>query len=358
MPIRVLPAPHPTHRTHACSGSTGAGLMAADHIRPVYHPAGHDSELRAAVQDLKAGRWVSMRNLLADTAGWGLWTQRTQVLAAVAAGSDAVRTWRAEEPTNVAATVMHTRVVVERALRAHREGHPRTKELWQLGWEACGAAARIAPDDPVPWVCLLALSQLDSKQRLEEHRLAPPGPMLFPGPWELLSEADRRDPYNREAYHRMLQFVYARRGSRSLAEAVNFAQWAASTAPAGSALHVLPLYVRVERYRRENGQEKALDLHWVTEDATRDAARALDLWFDRAVLAEASLLDLSHLAHALWGSLQFESAARVFEALGPFYATLPWAYRARDPGQAEEMFLRARSRSLAGAREARGDPPG
>ncbi|RYJ30142.1 hypothetical protein CU044_1496 [Streptomyces sp. L-9-10] len=335
--------------------------MASDNMRPVYHPAGHDNELRAAVQDLRTGRWVSMRNLLAATSDWALWTQRTQVLAAVAAGSDAVRAWLSEEPRSVAAHVMHTRVLVERAVRAHREGHARTQELWQQAWEACGGAARHAPDDPVPWVCLLALSQLDGRQRLEEHRLPPPGPMLFPGPWALLAEADKRDPYNREAYHRMLQFVYARRADGSLSEAVNFVQWAASSAPQGSALHVMPLFVRVERYRRENGHEKALDLHWVTEDATRDALRALNLWFDHAVLAEASLLDLNHLAHGLWGSLQFEQGARVFEALGPYYASVPWAYRTRSPGdagQAEDVFLRARGRCLAAARDQRDGPGG
>ncbi|MEV7422545.1 MULTISPECIES: hypothetical protein [unclassified Streptomyces] len=335
--------------------------MASDNFRPVYHPAGHDNDLRAAVQELRTGRWVAMRDLLDRTPDWTLWTQRTQVLAAVAAGSDTVQTWLAEEPRSVAATVMQTRVSVERAIRAHREGHPRTQELWQQAWEACGTAARRAPADPVPWVCLLALSQLDARQRLEEHRLPPPGPMLFPGPWALLAEADKRDPYNREAYHRMLQFVYARRADGSLSEAVNFVQWAASSAPEGSALHVLPLFVRVERYRRENGHEKALDLHWVTEDATRDALRALNLWFDHAVLAEASLLDLNHLAHALWGSLQFDEGARVFEALGPYYAVLPWAYRTRnqgDGGQAEEVFLRARGRCLAAARDARGGPSG
>ncbi|MFD7287767.1 hypothetical protein [Streptomyces sp. NPDC059863] len=335
--------------------------MASDNMRPVYHPAGHDNELRAAVQDLRTGRWVSMRNLLAETRDWSLWTQRTQVLAAVAAGSDAVQAWLSEEPWNVAALVMHTRVLVERAVRAHREGHARTQELWQQAWEACGNATRQAPDDPVPWVCLLALSQLDGRQRLEEHRLAPPGPMLFPGPWALLAEADKRDPYNREAYHRMLQFVYARRADGSLSEAVNFVQWAASSAPEGSALHVMPLFVRVERYRRENGHEKALDLHWVTEDATRDALRALQLWFDHAVLAEASLLDLNQLAHALWGSLQFAQGARVFEALGPYYVSVPWAYRTRSPGdaaQAEDVFLRARSRCLAAARDPRDGPAG
>ncbi|MGW5848925.1 hypothetical protein ACWFQ8_13405 [Streptomyces sp. NPDC055254] len=323
--------------------------MAGGDFRPVYHPAGHDNELRVAVQDLRTGRWVSMAHLLGRTDSWGLWTQRTQVLAAVAAGSDVVQAWRSEEPHSLAASVMHTRVTVEQAVRAHRAGHPRTRELWQQAWEACRATAGADPADPVPWVCLLALALLDEGALMDEHRLPAPGPMLPPGPWGILAEADQRDPYNREAYHRMLQFLYART-SGPLTEAANFAQWAARSAPPGSAVHVLPLYVRVERYRRERGQERALDLHWVAEDAIRDAAHALDAWFRHAAPRHASPLDLSHLAHALWGGLQFEEAARVFDAIGRYWTTLPWAYRTRDPADpalAEEVFLRARSRSLA-----------
>ncbi|WP_030723786.1 hypothetical protein [Streptomyces sp. NRRL S-237] len=324
--------------------------MAGSDFRPVYHPAGHDKELRSASQDLRTGRWVSMARLLQRTDNWGLWTQRTQVLAAVAAGSDVVQAWRAEEPNSVAALVMHTRVCVERAVRAHRAGHPRTGELWQEAWSTCREAARISPADPVPWVCLLALALLDEQRQMAEHRVPPPGPMLPPGPWGILAEVDKRDPHNREAYHRMLQFVYA--GTPGpLSEAANFVHWAAGSAPPGSAVHVLPLYVRVERYRRERGQERALDLHWVAEDAVRDALHALETWFHHADLPRASPLDLNQLAHALWGALQFDEAARVFDTIGPYWTTLPWAHRTRDPADralAEEVFLQARSRSLAG----------
>ncbi|MFI0986020.1 hypothetical protein [Streptomyces exfoliatus] len=322
--------------------------MAGHGFRPVYHPAGHDHALRNAVQDLRTGRWVAMERLLGETADWDNWTRRTQVLATVAAGTDVVHTWRAEQPGSPAAAVMHSRVAVERAVRAHRSGHARTRELWQESWTACREAADLAPDDPVPWVGLIALAALDGRQRMAEHRLSPPAPMLPPGPWGLLAEAEKRDPHNREAHHRMLQFVYARRPG-PLSEAVNYSHWAASTAPVGSALHVLPLYVRVERYRRERGHERALDLHWVAEDAVREARRALDTWFLYCATDEASLLDLNHLAHALFGALRFTDAARVFEALGPYYTTLPWAYRTPHPDDrthAEDVFLRARARCL------------
>ncbi|WP_369191265.1 hypothetical protein [Streptomyces sp. R08] len=332
--------------------------MAREGARPAYDPAGHDAALRAALQDLRTGRWMSMRGLLADTSEWWQWTQRTQVLAAAAAGTDVVRAWLAEEPESVPAAVMRARVAVERALRAHRDGHRRTHELWVEAWDASDRAARAAPHDPVPWVCLLALAQIDRDQRWEEHRAAPPEPMLPTGPWGLLAEADRRDPYNREAHHRMLQFLYTRGSSGRLAEAVGYAHWAAESAPRGSALHVLPLYVRVERYRRGGGRDAALDLHWVAEDAGREAQRALHLWWEHTHRAERSLLDLNHLAHALWGALQFPEAARVFEALGPYYTPVPWAYRTPrpgDPAQAAEVFVQARARCRS-AREPGGRP--
>ncbi|MFF1374616.1 hypothetical protein [Streptomyces sp. NPDC058308] len=321
--------------------------------RPVYHPAGHDEALRGVLQDLRTGRWVSTRNLLTETPDWGLWTQRTQILGAAVAGSDVVRAWRAEEPRSASAAVLHTRVLVERALRAHRSGHRRTNDLWREAVSACGDASALSPEDPVPWICLLSLAQLDVGQRWDEHRLAPPEPMLFPGPWQLLAEADKRDPGNREAYHRMLQFVYARRAQGPLTEAYNFVQWAAASAPAGSALHLLPLYVRVERYRRESGQEQALDLHWISEDATRAALLALQLWFDHTTPAATSLLDLNHLAHALWGAHQFHDASRVFQALDPFFTTVPWAYRTHSPGDADaaaEVFVQARTRCFSASR--------
>ncbi|MFD8389499.1 hypothetical protein ACFV2N_09925 [Streptomyces sp. NPDC059680] len=323
--------------------------MAREGPRPSYDPAGPDHALRAALQDLRTGRWMAMRTLLADTPPGGRWTQRTQVLAAAAAGTDVVRAWLTEEPDSVHAAVMRARVGVERALRARREKHRRTHELWIEAWDAAQSATGIAPRDPVPWVCLLALAQLDPEQRWEEHRVPAPEPTLPPGPWGLLAEAHARDPYNREAHHRMLQFLYVRGGSGRLAQAAGFAQWAAGQAPPGSALHLLPLYVRVERYRRDSGHDAALDLHWVAEDAAREARHALHSWFEHTRRDECSLPDLNHLAHALWGSLRFPDAARVFDAIGPYFTPPPWMYRTPDRDRAVEVFTQARDRCRAAA---------
>ncbi|MFF9505061.1 hypothetical protein [Streptomyces sp. NPDC014656] len=353
--------------------------MSGHGFRPVFHPAGHDHALRHALQDLRTGRWGEMARLLQETAGtgrWDGWTRRTQILATVAAGTDVVHAWRAERPGSAAAAVMHGRVSVERALRAHRAGHAHAPALRREARTACREAAERAPADPVPWIGLLALAALEARHHpaghaaghasgdpaghhsaeyrsaghASEDQVPPPAPMLPPGPWGLLAEADKRDRYNREAYHRMLQFLYAR-GEGPLSEAVTYAHWAASTAPRGSALHVLPLYVRVERYRRDRGHEQALDLHWVAQDAVREARRAMDAWFLFCAVPEASQLDLNHLAHALSGALLFADAARVFEALGPYYTAVPWSHRTPRPADralAEEVFLRARARCLTG----------
>jgi hypothetical protein len=244
-------------------------------------------------------------------------------------------------------------VAVERALCAHRNRQPGTRDFAHEAWEACQLAAQKAPADPVPWVCVLALAQLDDHQLRRDHQLQPPEPLLAPGPWGLLEQAHRRDPCNREAYHRMLQFVTARKAGTPT-DAIHFVRWVVSWAPQGSALLVLPLHVNADRYRGqlERGPRKALDLHWITEHARRDVDAALHGWFDHSAPAARSVLDLNFLAHALWATHQFDDAARVFDALGPYATPLPWAYRTADPSRAdlaEEEFVRARTRCLAAA---------
>ncbi|MBP2400747.1 hypothetical protein [Streptomyces syringium] len=294
---------------------------------PVYHPAGLDHELHPVLEELEAGRWLAMRNLLATTRNrWGLRTARTQVLAAVAARSTVIQEWEAEERGSVDATVMRARVKVERALRAHRHQLSGVWEVVQDARVACEAAARVAPADPVPWVCRLALAQLDERQMLQENRARAPERMLPPGPWELLEQARERDLGNREACHRMLQFLYVRAGG-SRAEAIDFGRWAQSLAPDGSATLMLPLYTFAESYGyRRRGEGLLGRGEWAADHALHDITCALDGWFDHPAtpMVERSVLDLSHLAHALWAAHQYPEAARVFTAMGPYATRLPW----------------------------------
>ncbi|MEK8172146.1 hypothetical protein NKH77_31410 [Streptomyces sp. M19] len=299
-------------------------------FRPVYHPAGHDSDLRAVLQDLRAGRWMSMRKLLGRTgADWALRTARTQVLAAATAGSDVVQTWRAEDPGSVDALVMYARVAVERAVRARRDSHARTGELGRRRGRSAGTR-------PTPRRATRALGlptgpgPARRPARASRTPAGPGGPDARPRTVGLLQEVHARDPYNREAYHRVLQFVYALEGG-PMAQAQYFAEWVTERAPQGSPLLLLPLYVHAERYRVERGHERALDLHWIRQDAIGHVQRALQGWFDHSNPATRSTLDLNYLAHALWSVHQFADAARVFEAVGPYLTPVPWAYHTPTP---------------------------
>lgn len=318
--------------------------MTGAESQPKFHPAGFDDGLRLALDDVRAGRWRAMRDLLIRTGSdWALRTSRSQVLAAAAAKNDAVEAWQAEEPYDPHALMMRARVEAQRALNAHRD---RQDSAWRLADEArqvCWDAARCWPEDPVPWVGLLALAAVDVadvQQRHRDHRMAPPEDLLPYGPWGLLEAVRHRDPYNREAWHRMLQALqsYGESGS-------NYVRWASSWAPAGSALLVLPLYTFADIYR----QRSQPALYWVSESISYHTDQALRGWFPFADRTCWSPLDLNHLGQALYSG-GFDEGAEVFEAIGTFATPLPWRYIADSPGRWQEEFLRARRHYLP-------DPP-
>jgi hypothetical protein len=322
----------------------------------VYSPAGFDTELRGAVEELRAGHWMAMRTLLASTGtSWGLRTSRSQVLGVVAAGSQVVEAWLQEEPGASDARMMLARVAVERAVRADREGHHRARELESVARQECYAAAEEHSADPVPWVCLLALARLDLAQERAEHRERAAEPMLPPGPWGLLYRVYERDRYNREAHHRMLHFLHARAEGQhaSRASAVDFVRWVSSWAPAGSELLALPLYAYVEQFRRQvvnKRDDPLLRQQWAHDPIALDTRSALYGWFDQTDPVTQSVMDLNHLAHALWAGHRNADAGRVFTALGPYFTQQPWLHVAEEPGRpdgAKQEFLRARAEALA-----------
>lgn len=327
-------------------------------FRPTYSPAGFDTPLRGAVEELRAGRWMGMRSLLESTGRhWALRTSRTQILGVLAARSHVVQAWLAEEPRAPDAQLMRARVAVERALRAHRERHPSAAQLESEARDACLHTAELLPDDPVPWVCLLALAQADSRQARIEHRQQAAEPMLPSGPWGLLYRVYQRDRYNREAHHRMLHFLNARAAGReaSHAASIDFIRWVSSWTPAGSPLLALPLYAYAEQFRHQSenrSTDRWLRQRWAHEPVVLDTRNALHGWFDRTDPTEQSVMDLNYLAHAVWAARWHRDAARIFTALGPYFTQQPWAYVSDDPGDpaaARATFVRARAQSLAAA---------
>ncbi|MCX4758684.1 hypothetical protein [Kitasatospora purpeofusca] len=263
-----------------------------------------------------------------------MWASRTQVLGAVAGHNDVLRHWGAEEPAAFGLTTLHTRVAVDQALLVGQR-QPASRDTVALEGRArqwCWLAASVLGGDPVPWLGLLTLAQLDLGQARLEHRVPAPDQMLPPGPWGLFDQARRTDPWGREAFHRMLRFWLACGES---GPATDFLAAYKAIWPEGSALHALPLYLYVDRYRRAERKE-AVQLQWTNDETVRDTVlRAFGHW--RAALGQGSrwpVADESHLAHALWASRQRREAAEVFSAMAPFISLQPWQSLAADrPGE-------------------------
>jgi hypothetical protein len=315
-------------------------------LQPQFHPAGFDDALRTALDDIRAGRWRSTSELLRNCPTWGVRTSRSQVLAAavVAAQGDAIEAWLKEEP-GANALMMRARVSVQQALNAHRAGQRGVGVLADRARVACEEAASYWPADPVPWVCLLMLAQIDwpeEEWRRPEHRAQPPEYMLPPGPWGLLHQADTRDPGSREAWHRVIQALRAYG-----ANVYDVVRWICQWAPHDSPLWLLPLYLHVEQYTEQRARGEHSSLHWTTDPISHYIRQALTGWFSYADRAERSQLDLNYLAQALFSGAFYAEAVPVFEAIGPFVTPEPWTYVAEAPEKWLEQFERARTKCLS-----------
>ncbi|MET7897011.1 hypothetical protein [Streptomyces mirabilis] len=310
-------------------------------------PAGRDDALRAALPDLRLDRWLSTQELLAGTGdNWALRTSRSQILALYAAQSRAIDAWCREAPTDPDGLMMGARVLTQRLLNARAGGsvEPRVHRAVDAARQACWRAAQARPGDPVPWVCLLALAQFDTDRRVQhrgEHWAPPPSDMdgyLPEGPWPLLWEVRRRDPENREAYHRMLQYFHTR-GDGALV----FAQWVGSKAYEASVLLTLPLYAHVEDYRLKAAYQSIG--YWSDATVRLYASRALHGWFRYADPAMCSLLDLNYLAYTLT-ACGVDGAGEVFEAIGPHATHVPWEAVSQRPSLWQDEFRSARDYAL------------
>ncbi|MGA4844316.1 hypothetical protein [Streptomyces sp. G45] len=333
------------------------------------NPAGRDADLYPAVQDIQAGYWMQMRQVLARTGSWPQWTSRTQVLGVVAAQTNVVELWLKEEPASLAARVMFARVATERVLQAHREHRAhdsqQARDLEKLAdraRQACHKASEGNPHDPVPGICRLALAETDARERYPEHHTAPPPHeyLLPAGPWGLLADVHRRDPFNREAWHRMSQALQARPGPAGRqAVATDFARWTVSFAPPDSPLLLLPLYARVQehRERRNQGTEVTLNLLWTREDTTRAVTQAYEGWFQKCDPATSSQLDLNYLAYALTRGGFPQWATEVFDAIGDFATPAPWLYDARYPNSQWRKAFEEDRHACRRSRPRRGNRP-
>lgn len=285
--------------------------------RYIWHPAADDRKLAQACTDVRAGRHFSADEVLKSARGdFELRAHRSLVLASEAADSDFAERWMDEEP-GPESTLLWARVAMLRALRAAGTGR-RGEQLLRIARKACERAAEAAPQDPTPWVSLLALAPL-----ADAGDPAPPGLMTAPrGPWRLFARVLRFDPYHREAHHRFLASFFERNGGSQRAS-WDVASFLSHRTPVASPLRLLPLVALVEAYKPA---EPLADRVWEQPQWCSVMESIHQHWFPRvAVYRFTPVLDLSYLAHALHMGKRQDQAREVLLATGPYASRMPWS---------------------------------
>lgn len=303
---------------------------------PLYDQAYGDRALAEGCQDMVMGRWEGARDLLAEQPrdDWDRRAHRLRLLADAAANRRTVDVWQASDPANPDAAVLRAETEVMRMFAAARTGTLPGKESLDRAARMCLQASDLAPEDPHPYVSLVALGRLYA------------GGDPYMGQW--WKELRDRDPHHREGHHQALRYLSARwHGSHG--EANNFAWEVASYAPAGSPLAILPQVARAEQYRFQTEADGrtaiGLAFHWNGERARWDLRTALEKWINHRTVPQAQdVADLNHLAHGLVHAGMEEEATGVFCLLDNRATRIPWSYTS---GDAESLFVRWRDKALA-----------
>ncbi|NGO73199.1 hypothetical protein G5C65_33695 [Streptomyces sp. SB3404] len=271
------------------------------------------------------GRWESPRDLLTLTGeDWDLRIFRLQVLAEAGARLTFADTWAKAEPRSPHALALVANV---QALRAMIAGRNAGRAQMEAAWGTCRTALKVWPPDVAPLVVMLALLRTHAPNRDTLARV-----------WE---EIKQRDPWNREAHHEVLTYLFPRyHGAQG--EAAWWAEEQASIAPRGLPLALLPLVALAEAHhsRQEQAQETyGHSFHPWMECPQTDVA--LERWWrHRAPRPHACFADdANYLAHALSFGNRHREALEVFDAIGPYATHVPWAYC----GDARDLFLRHRA---------------
>ncbi|MFJ9420025.1 hypothetical protein ACIRPT_38605 [Streptomyces sp. NPDC101227] len=276
------------------------------------------------MEDAAMGRWEGIRDLLSDTGrDWDRRIFRFQALAVAGAQLRFADTWSRAEPESADAITLLAHV---EAVRSMIVSHAEGQVLREAAWRTCHAAAAAYPEDPSPWVVLLSL--------LRFH--APDWGALK----EIWGEVSARDPYNREAHHEVLTYLFQRNHGRA-GEMFQWAQDRAETAPRGLPIAVLPLVALAESHRQRleiDSSAYGLTIHPWIDCPYID--RVLEGWWHyRAPHPHAQFAeDANYLAHALSLANRHKEAWEVFEAIGPYACDRPWSYC----GDAQALFLRHR----------------
>ncbi|MBB1253960.1 hypothetical protein H3146_11370 [Streptomyces sp. OF3] len=239
---------------------------------------------------------------------WDRRSHRLSVLARVTADYGIAAVWLRREPNSADALVFHSWVRVVQGLRARRLEDPA-----QLTAH-CHKAADLRPEDPSPWVVLLAAA------RIERY-----GFTYVNGIWGAVTGRDR---WHREAYHQMLGYLSPEEGG-SRFQVLDFVDAVRSRAPADAPCAAVELTALVQQYQglvRQGGLRAitARDL-WSQGSTPEVLGRAGARWPKPGYLRHAAAMaDLNALAYALCAAGRGREATAVFDALKGTVTDWPW----------------------------------
>ncbi|MGP4112529.1 hypothetical protein ACTWP5_16660 [Streptomyces sp. 4N509B] len=348
-------------------GGTTTGLVPVDQL-DVRLP-GPDPELVAALEEAqRTQRWQPVGQLLALTDDSEQRWQRVQSLAGAAArelaawrasgaqagadaeaadaalgggGADApghdplakrmpradagwLRRWRADEPADPGGAQVYAQFLVWQAMAD--PGAAEHRIILEEARTVCGEAARLAPDDPLPYITELFIAR-GLSYRAEDFRAL----------WEKVTQ---RDPAHMGAHLAALPY-WSEKWHGSRREADDFARQAAATAPAGSLLPALPLFA-VYDHLPEITLSPGMFRGAVIADAIEAAHFALhQARPDHPVEPHVRHLLLCFLVLAE----RYAEAAEQVRAVDGYVGAIPWVDR-DDPADAYAAF-----RALAIARQ-------
>ncbi|MEU6243210.1 hypothetical protein [Streptomyces sp. NPDC047024] len=309
------------------------GLVPAAQLNASY--AGPDPEADAVAEAALAGDWRQAAAYLAGAGrDWDLRWYRLGILVHAAAEDDTwLEAWRAEYPGDPSAALVHADALITLAgnVRGAKQAQHTTAEQFEgfhrllaEALPACQEAARMAPEDPSPWIAQITIA-LGLGWSHEDFRA-------------LWAEITARDPHHFGAHVSALQYWCAKwRGSHELMYA--FAEEAAVNAPRGSLLPVLRLYALMEHAFRDS-KAPVYNQPFVqpTLDATLDAVDLTPAGHHRLPLVRHLLAD------TLFQTKRYADAVEQFRAIGGYIGSVPWTYS----GNPLKAFVFARTNTFVG----------
>ncbi|MCX5171162.1 hypothetical protein [Streptomyces antibioticus] len=152
-------------------------------------------------------------------------------------GGQWLRVWRTEAPKDAGGAAVHAEFLVQQAWRTSTPGTQDFRIIMEEARDACGQAALLAPDDPIPYIVELSVARGLDYSQAEFEQL-----------WLKILD---RAPAHMGAHLAALHY-WCEKWHGSRAQAYAFAEAAAARAPQGSLLAAMPLFAVFEHLPEVN----------------------------------------------------------------------------------------------------------